>query len=403
MRARSRELEEEVRARTYALEQRAIEIELQRQELEALYRADAELLSHLELDEVLQALVDAAVDIFHADKGSLMVWNAERDRLVTRVARGFSQTTMMDMSFEPGEGVAGRVALTGEPAIVPRAEAEPHATRSIIEAENIQSFMQVPINIGDEVFGVFSVDFIHPREFEKRQERLFVSLAQRAALAIENARLYEQVQELAVMHERSRLARELHDAVTQTLFSSSLIAEALPDLWELDQEEGRDLLSELRILSKGAQAEMRSLLLELRPSALIESSLRDLLQQLCETFTGRKGIPVVFTLEGDCVLPREVHVTLYRVAQEALNNVVKHAQAKPVYLNLHCDPHESNHGGPVATMEIIDDGNGFDPDRLPADRMGLNNMRERAKTIGAEWGIESQPGKGTRVQIIWKG
>ena len=402
MRARSRELEEEVRARTYALEQRAIEIELQRQELEALYRADAELLSHLELDEVLQALVGAAVDIFHADKGSLMVWNAERDRLVTRVARGFSQTTMMDMSFEPGEGVAGRVALTGEPAIVPRAEAEQHATRSIIEAENIQSFMQVPINIGDEVFGVFSVDFIHPREFEKRQERLLVSLAQRAALAIENARLYEQAQELAVMHERSRLARELHDAVTQTLFSSSLIAEALPDLWELDQEEGRDLLSELRILSKGAQAEMRSLLLELRPSALIESSLRDLLQQLCEAFTGRKGIPVVLTLEGDCVLPREVHVTMYRVAQEALNNVVKHAQAKPVYLNLHCDPHESNHGGPVATMEIIDDGNGFDPDRLPADRMGLNNMRERAKTIGAEWGIESQPGKGTRVQIIWK-
>jgi len=276
VRARSRELEEEVRARTYALEQRAIEIELQRQELEALYRADAELLSHLELDEVLQALVDAAVDIFHADKGSLMVWNAERDRLVTRVARGFSQTTMMDMSFEPGEGVAGRVALTGEPAIVPRAEAEQHATRSIIEAENIQSFMQVPINIGDEVFGVFSVDFIHPREFEKRQERLLVSLAQRAALAIENARLYEQAQELAVMHERSRLARELHDAVTQTLFSSSLIAEALPDLWELDQEEGRDLLSELRILSKGAQAEMRSLLLELRPSALIETSLRDL-------------------------------------------------------------------------------------------------------------------------------
>ena len=191
--------------------------------------------------------------------------------------------------------------------------------------------MQVPIKIGDEVFGVFSVDFIHPREFEKRQERLLVSLAQRAALAIENARLYEQAQELAVMHERSRLARELHDAVTQTLFSSSLIAETLPDLWELDRKEGRDLLSELRILSRGAQAEMRSLLLELRPSALIESSLRDLLQQLCEAFTGRKGIPVVLTLEGDCVLPREVHVTMYRVAQEALNNVVKHAQAQHVY------------------------------------------------------------------------
>ncbi len=116
-----------------------------------------------------------------------------------------------------------------------------------------------------------------PNAFDETDLAVLESLAHQAGVAFENARLYEQAQQAAVVEERQRLARDLHDAVTQTLFSASLIAEALPATWDMDQDEGRQLLSELRLLSRGALAEMRTLLMELRPTALVESGLDDLL------------------------------------------------------------------------------------------------------------------------------
>jgi signal transduction histidine kinase len=399
---RSRELEIQVEERTHTLEQRTQEIEQRRQELEALYRADAELHRHLRLDEVLQALADIAVDILTADKSSLLVWDDRRERLVVRVARGFRPETLAHMSFTPGEGTVGHVATTGEPFIVEDAHTDPRIVKrsTIIDPEGIRSFMQVPIKVGGEVFGVFSADYAQPRAFGDDEQRLFIALAQRAALAIDTAQLYEQTQQLAVVEERNRLARELHDAVTQTLFSSSLIAEALPALWESDQDEGQQLLKELRQLSRGALAEMRTLLLELRPAALVETSLGNLLRQLGEAVTGRKGVPVTVRVGGECALPDDVHVALYRIAQEALNNVVKHADANQVTVNLHFTP-------PLEAREsielcITDDGRGFDPGSIPPDRLGLGIIRERAQAIGATLEIESQPGLGTQIVVRWK-
>jgi signal transduction histidine kinase len=191
--------------------------------------------------------------------------------------------------------------------------------------------------------------------------------------------------------------------VTQTLFSAGLIAEALPAMWDSDPAEGRLLLQELRQLSRGALAEMRTLLLELRPAALLEASPGDLLRQLGEAVTGRTGLPVTVTVEGSCVLPPDVHVALYRIAQEALNNVVKHAQASQVTVRLHCiSPADGGEAG-YAELQVRDDGRGFDPCRVPPDRLGLGIMRERAQAIGATLEIESQPGQGTRIAVAWKG
>jgi signal transduction histidine kinase len=228
------------------------------------------------------------------------------------------------------------------------------------------------------------------------------SLANQAAIAIENARLYEQAQKLAVMEERQRLARELHDAVTQTLFSASLIAEAVPTLWESDQDEGRALLAELRQLSRGALAEMRTLLLELRPAALVEANLRDLLRQLGEAVAGRTGVPVTVAVDDLCPLPEEVHVALYRIAQEALNNVVKHAQAGRVEVLLRCLDDDQDPDLLQLELTIGDDGRGFDLAHVPPDRLGLGIIRERAQAIGASLEIDSQPGHGTRITVVWK-
>jgi signal transduction histidine kinase len=214
--------------------------------------------------------------------------------------------------------------------------------------------------------------------------------------------------EKAVAAERNRLARDLHDAVTQTLFSASLIAETLPRSWERDREKGQRLLRELRQLSRGALAEMRTLLLELRPAALVETSLSDLLHQLAEAATGRGGVPVKVMVEGECALSPDVHIALYRIAQEALNNAIKHARAGQVTVHLRCSPFPSveTDGGQREQVELVvsDDGRGFDPDKVSPDHLGLGIMHERAEAIGATLEIESGPGHGpgTQIKVTWK-
>jgi signal transduction histidine kinase len=158
-------------------------------------------------------------------------------------------------------------------------------------------------------------------------------------------------------------------------------------------------LEKLRQMSRGALAEMRTLLLEMRPAALAEMNLEDLLRQLAQAATGRMGVPVAVVVEGECTLSSDVHAVLYRIAQEALNNVVKHAQANQVVVSLRClAPAEE--GG--VELCISDDGRGFDPSDIPTGHLGLGIMRERAQDIGAAFEVESRPGHGTRITVVWE-
>jgi PAS domain S-box-containing protein len=197
----------------------------------------------------------------------------------------------------------------------------------------------------------------------------------------------------AVAAERTRLARELHDAVTQTLFSTTLIADVLPTLWRMNPAEGERRLAELSELTRGALAEMRTLLMELRPNALVEAPLPALLRQLVEAMIGRARIAIDLHTEGERRLPPEVQVGLYRVAQEALNNVVKHAHASQAVVTLRL--------GDAVRLSIADDGAGFDPGAVTADHLGLRIMRERAEAIGARLSVYSEPGEGTQVSVVW--
>jgi signal transduction histidine kinase len=213
----------------------------------------------------------------------------------------------------------------------------------------------------------------------------------------ENARLYEQAQQTALLEERQRLARELHDAVTQTLFSSSLIADVLPRLWERDPAEARRRLDEMRELTRGALAEMRTLLYELRPTALTESPLGDLLRQLVEAAIGRARLPVALTVDGQSGpggLPADVQVALYRIAQEALNNVAKHARADRAEVSL-------VYRASGVELSVGDDGQGFDLAQRPPGHLGVGIMHERAAAVGAIFAIASRPGEGTRVRVTW--
>jgi len=225
--------------------------------------------------------------------------------------------------------------------------------------------------------------------------------------------LYEQAQRAAALEERQRLARELHDAVTQTLFSAALIAEVLPTVWSSNPRKGGEHLEELRRLTRGAMAEMRTLLVELRPGALSELGLEALLRQIGEATMGRTQIDVTVRVDGQLgttgqampgvrldaqpgvMLAADVKLALYRIAQEALNNVVKHAQARHVSIRL---AYQADGG---TSLHIADDGRGFDPASIPPGHLGVGIIAERAAAIGATLQLHSRPGQGTSIHVAW--
>jgi signal transduction histidine kinase len=367
----------------------------------------AVLNSNRPLEEVLDHIVTQGRELLGA--AATLIRHADLEQgLVTTEASSNLPPAFDAIQVSPFyRSPSDKTLLSRQPVLVPDLQAANRAAlaqdnlpdelvRAWIQAEidHFHSLLMVPLFVQDEIYGSLRLYFDRQRPFSNEDVHLAMMLADHAALAIENARLRTQAQEAAVAAERNRLARDLHDAVTQTLFSSSLIAEVLPRLWERNPEEGQRRLAELRELTRGALAEMRTLLLELRPSALIEARLADLLRQLTESITGRARVPVHLEVEGECQLAAEVKVALYRIAQEALNNVAKHAGASQATVQLHCQPGQ-------VELCVCDDGHGFDLADLSPDSLGLGIMRERAEAIDAQVQIDSQVGQGTEIRVVW--
>ena len=261
--------------------------------------------------------------------------------------------------------------------------------------DGVQAWMWVPLAVKGRVIGGIGVAHAEPDSFTAHHADLALIVANQAAITLVNAQLYEQAQMLATLQERQRLAQNLHDAVNQSLFSASLIAEVLPRVWERNPDEGRQSLEDLRRLTRGAIAEMRGLLVELQPMVITDSDLGELLSQLGDAFTGRTNIPIALSLTGKGTLQTDVQVVFYRVCQEALNNIAKHARASQVVMKL-------NYGADLAELIIQDDGIGFDLAQVPPGHYGLNIMQERAEAVGAPLSVTSQVGHGTEIKISWE-
>ena len=205
--------------------------------------------------------------------------------------------------------------------------------------------------------------------------------------------LRRQAGELAAGEERAHLARELHDSVTQALFSMTLVSRSVELLLERDPEAARQQLGQLRDLQREALAEMRALIFELRPGNLEQDGLVRAVKTHSAALQGRIGLSILVESDLEERLPLAVEETLYRVAQEALHNIVKHAAAKQVRLEI-----RRARGGGVA-LRVIDDGKGFDPATVPDGHLGLAGMRARAERIGGRFTCTSRPGHGTKVEI----
>ena len=354
----------------------------------------------LRLDDVLAALVEVARDVLHADKASVHMWDPDHHHLVVAASYGYSPESA-SQPLIPGEDLIIAEALQASVTTVGDATSDARFStarlRDIMDREGIRAAIGAPITVSGQSFGLFGVAYCEPHSPSFDEQRVVQALAQRAALAIQNARLFEQAQQVATAEERQRLARELHDAVTQTLFSASLIAEVVPRLWERDPEQGRQRLEELRRLTRGALAEMRTLLLELRPAALIETPFGQLLRQLAEATASRSILSIdVQALDEERPLAPEVQIGLYRIAQEALNNVAKHAGASGASIHLRRRVNGLD-------LHLIDNGRGFDPTTTPPGHLGLGIMHERARAIGARLRIVSRLGDGTQVHVRWRG
>jgi PAS domain S-box-containing protein len=260
----------------------------------------------------------------------------------------------------------------------------------------VKSWMWVPIAVKSRIIASVGLAHEKPDLFTAHHATLALTVANQAATTLINADLYEHARELATIEERQRLAQNLHDAVNQSLFSAGLIAEVLPRLWERDPDAARHSLEDLRRLTRGALSEMRVLLAELRPSTLTDAELGDLLSLLGNAFTGRTNIPVAVSLISEGGLPTETQVVIYRICQEALNNIAKHANASQVEIDLRRDRDGLE-------LHIRDNGRGFATNELaPAGHYGLSMMRERAESVKAELTLVSHPGQGTDLSLRWR-
>ncbi len=387
------------------VEERTREIEQKRAVAEGLRGILAVLNSNRPLTEILDFIVLKAGHLLGTDTVAVYRLDPETQLLTIQAARGLPGEYVAHARIPVGQGAVGNAVLRREPLALPLTKDGPSIFDPGLDPETrayltdfrgrFSSVLAVPLVIKDEVYGGLVLYYADQREFSAEDTRLAATFGDQVALAIENARLRARAEQAAVAAERNRLARDLHDAVTQTLFSASLIADVLPRLWERDQAQGRIRLEELRQLTRGALAEMRTLLLELRPAALVEAGLGDVLRHLCEAIAGRSRVPVRLTVTGQRLLPPEVQVALYRIAQEALNNVAKHSRATTAEVAVVFGPDR-------VELTVRDDGRGFDASAVPPDHLGLGIMKERASAVGASLRVVSSPGQGTVVSVVWE-
>lgn len=349
----------------------------------------------LDLEEIMYDALEKTLEVMNLEAGGAYRLEGDGQTLTMMAHRGFSDA-FVDHTWVPPviANETERVPMLDWPVVVRTSDYPDGELKDCLEREGLKLVVSIPLAAKGRMLGMMCLCTHTVRLFSNEEMSLLAAIGQQVGVAVENARLYREAETAAVAAERSRLARDLHDAVSQTLFSASLIAEVLPRLWERNPDEGRRRLEELRQLTRGALAEMRTLLLELRPSALVEASLTDLLRQLAEAIMGRARVPVVVTVDGEAQLSVEVKIAFYRIAQEALNNVAKHSGASAAWVDLRL-------GEEAVEMVVRDDGRGFNIGSVSSAHLGLGIMRERAEAIGAELVIESELGRGTKIEVRW--
>jgi signal transduction histidine kinase len=396
-------------ARLFELERsKHEETERRRTVAEGLREILAVLNSNLPLQETLDRIITQTCRVTGSDAASLLQRETPDSPFTIQSACGLDADYVSAIRFSVGKGGVGRALAEGGPVVVADAAAimdrwaqEPDP-RYVEEAKGLElmirhgffALLSVPLIVKKEAYGGITLYYRQAREFSQEEIQLAMSVADQAALAIENARLRGQAEQAAAFAERSRLARELHDSVTQSLYSITLYSEAVARMLTAGAgSEAVEHLRELRATAQEALREMRLLIFQLSPPVLDQGGLAGALQIRLDAVESRGGLKVDLQVQGEESLKPLVRQELYQIAQEALNNALKHARAGSVQVRL--DFQEG-----ATRLEVSDDGKGFEPEQAGrGGGLGLRGMRERVQAIRGTLEVLSTPGQGTTVRV----
>lgn len=379
-------LEQRVRDRTQALRRRAVQLETSAQ-------VSREITSILDIDSLLSRITEMIRDVFGYYHVHVYLVDPETSRLVLRASSAGQGLQITDLQI--GEGsINGLVAQTNQTILINDVSADPRFLSDALLPDT-HAELTIPLRTGDRVIGTLDVQSAEVNAFCEDDRVVIQSLGDQIAIAIENARLYEKSKELAMLEERSRLARELHDSVIQSLFSVDLHARAVETYLSGEPDRACSELEKLRTIIQNAIKEMRVLIFDLHPSASERIGLEQAVRQYVGLLNSNDGPRIVF--DGSCThrLNLEAEQALFRITQEAIRNALKHAKAEHIRVSLKIDEH-------LAVLKVADDGRGFDPESLLRDSksLGLVGMHERAEMVGGSLNLLSKPGEGTWVTVF---
>ena len=364
-------------------------------ELATLNAIAAQASQSLDLKEILSKALAEVLEALNMDSGQAFRLDQDTQLLLSIAHQGYSDQFISATAKLPLDAsIVGPAAEQGKPLVRHLVQFPYDTTRDLLAAEGVQLTICIPLTAQSRTVGAINLSNRSPRLVTPEESSLLASIGHQIGVAVDNAQLYEQAQQLAVMKERNRLARDLHDSVTQALYGVTLYSEAASrQLASGDVDLVANHLAEIRATAQESLREMRLLIFELRLPALRSEGLAAALQARLDSVESRVGLDTTFRVEGASKLAPDVEEGLYRIAQEALNNALKHAHASSVSVVLH-------HNDRVVSLCIQDDGIGFDPSAARAQGgFGLTGMEERVTRLGGELTITSSPGEGTRIEV----
>jgi signal transduction histidine kinase len=363
-------------------------------DLDSIYRITSAASEANNLQQGLLKALELALEAIHSPSGNIYLLDEDGQSIHLAADIGFPPDVhekLLKLKLE--NSAQGMVIANNEPFILQDILSEKYSLWDNHPYQKI-CYIGMPMRVKDRVVGVISALKTDGQPLELEEMTLFSFIADHLGLLIENMRLNQQAEAAAVMEERARLARDLHDSVTQSLYSATLFAEGGRSLLQQNRiSEVNHYLAQLQQITRQALKEMRLLVFELRSSALAGTGLADALQLRLEAVEERSGVQTLFKTNSLPNLSPRLEENIYRIAIEALNNILKHANASQMQVHLTCTDN-------ILELMIADDGNGFDAQMgKPSAGMGLTSMRERACKIGGDLNIASQPGSGTTIAL----
>ena len=361
---------------------------------EALLQAGLALASELSLPALLQKIIALACTVADARYGALGVLARDGTRLSDFITHGVTQEERDAIGDLPvGHGILGVLIMEGQPLRLRRISDHPLSVGFPTHHPEMTSFLGVPLRSRDRVYGnLYLTEKRGADEFTEEDERAVITLASQAGIAVENARLHEEVRRLAVLEDRERIAKELHDGVVQALFSVGMSMQAVEGMVD-DPEAVRKRLQESVAAVDDVIRDLRNYIFGLGPSGIADRQLDRALEDLVEEF--RRGSDVAIRLDVDPRAASQITplaADVVQAAREAISNAVRHGQPETLSVTL------AREDGAIL-LEIEDDGRGFDPDAVRGGGRGLVNLRERVVSAGGEMLIESSAGQGTTLKL----